>query len=164
MSAPPLCLAGCQHAHLTALTQAKLAAFLPKSTLHSFLSFSKSALELQLRASEAYRRLCRYSSWHQSSTSSLARLSFKLHHDLAQEYHGDIYWGYRNIETLVNSFAAPRQTTDVGRQVQRLARHNIQESERQTRPRCRLGGSYKHHRLLQTGHLRPDCASHTKIL
>lgn len=38
--------------------------------------------------------------WHGFSTSSLARLSYQLHKDLAEEGNGVERWGYREVETL----------------------------------------------------------------
>lgn len=42
--------------------------------------------------------------WHGADTASLARLSFDLHHQLAQSDGGEKKWGYRNVDTLSIGF------------------------------------------------------------
>src|SRR6266516_2015707 len=38
--------------------------------------------------------------WVGSATTSLEDLSFRLHEELAQEYGGDVNWGYRRCRAL----------------------------------------------------------------
>ena len=49
--------------------------------------------------------------WHGSSTSSLGKLSFDLHSELADEYGGAKKWGYRRLKTLsVDGDARPKSS------------------------------------------------------
>jgi glycine/D-amino acid oxidase-like deaminating enzyme len=44
--------------------------------------------------------------WHGPATTSLAQLSWRLHHALAQEHSGDELWGFRGMDSVSYTVAA----------------------------------------------------------